>query len=222
MAWGRFCDVKINAPAVLKKQTTKLKRGLVSLSTVTDPYQAIEKKYGITRRILGQLEEHKFPVSILTKSNLVLRDIDIVKRFDEADCEVGFSIATLNENVRKHFEPNAPPIARRIQALKELHEEGIRTWVFLAPVLPYLTKQSLFDLLNAVKDTIDYILVDTLNLKCGNWRTISKVLMEQYPTLLLKWKEVLFSKDNRILYYKSIYRFIMEFCTSNNIDVRFC
>jgi DNA repair photolyase len=220
--WGRFCDVKINAPEVLSKQITKTKRGLVSLSTVTDPYQAVERKYELTRKILIELATHKFPVSILTKSNLVSRDIDILKRFEKSDCEVGFSIATLDEKVRQNFEPNAPPIKNRIEALKGLHQEGLKTWVFLAPVLPFLTRLTLFHLLSEIKDGVDYILVDTLNIKCGNWQTISRVLSSHYSSFLPKWKDLLFSKEEKGSYYQNIYQSIVEFCDVNNIGVRFC
>lgn len=222
LAWGEFCDVKINAPDVLRKQLPKSQRGLVSLSTVTDPYQAVEKKYDLTRKILTELATYRFPVSILTKSPLVLRDINVLKRFQREDCEVGFSIATLNEEVRRLFEPEAPSIKNRIDALKQLHQEGIRTWVFLAPVLPDLTNQTLFHLLNTIKDDVDNLLVDTLNIKCGNWRGISKVIVEKYPSLSQIWKDVLFSKENKKTYYQDLFQNIGEFCTTHGLEVQFC
>jgi len=222
LPWGRFCDVKLNAPDVLQKQIMKAKRGLVSLSTVTDPYQALEKKYAITRRILGILSDHQFPVSVLTKSDLVLRDIDLLKRFDREDCEVGFSMATLDENIRRHFEPHAPPVSKRIQALRRLHEEGIRTWVFLAPVLPYLTKQSLAELLKEIKESVDSILVDTLNIKCGNWQTISGVLRKAYPDQIPNWKTVFSSNETKRKYYQSLFETIAELCNTHRLDVQFC
>ena len=102
--WGEFVDVKINAPEMLKRELFGLKKGLVSLSTVTDPYQAPERKYRLTRRILEELAAYNFSVSILTKSNLILRDIDILKKFERNNLEVGFSITTLDEEVRRHFK----------------------------------------------------------------------------------------------------------------------
>jgi len=221
MPWGRFADVKINAADVLKKQIAKTPKGLVSLSTVTDPYQALEGKYAITRKMLTELLAYGFPISILTKSNLVLRDLDLLKQFAPADCEVGFSIATLDEEVRKRFEPGAPPVAHRIEALKKLHKEKIRTWVFIAPILPYLTKSTLSDLLNKIKEDTDYILMDKLNIKCGNWIGISKVLGTYHPALLPKWKDTLFTKEKRIGYYQHIYETIQEFCIKNCLEIRF-
>jgi len=222
MPWGCFCDVKLNAPDILQKQIVKAKKGLVSLSTVTDPYQALEKKYAITRRILHILSDHQFPVSVLTKSGLVVRDIDLLKRFDREDCEVGFSMATLDENIRRHFEPHAPPVSERIQALRRLHEEGIHTWVFLAPVLPYLTKQSLAELLNEIKESVDSLLVDTLNIKCGNWHTISGVLRKAYPAQMKNWKTVFSSNETKRKYYQDLFEIIAELCDMYRLDVQFC
>ncbi|MCJ7813006.1 radical SAM protein [bacterium] len=220
--WGSFVDVKVNGPEVLKKQLRKLPRGLVSLSTVTDPYQSSERKYQITRQILSELLEHQFPVSILTKSNLVLRDMDILKRFERDACEVGFSINTLDDHVRRYFEPNAPPVQKRIESVKTLHKEGIKTWIFLAPVLPVLTLNTLDHLLEEIKNAIDYLLVDTLNIKCGNWSRIAKVLTREYPGLITVWKENCFSKEKRLTDYHSICEKISESCNQRNLDVRFC
>ena len=215
--WGEFVDVKINAPEILKRDLFGLKKGLVSLSTVTDPYQVPERKYRLTRRILEDLAESNFSVSILTKSNLILRDIDILKKFNRKNLEVGFSITTVDENIRKHFEPNAPSIKDRINALKKLSEEGIKTWVFIAPVLPYISEKTISDLLNEIKHSVDYIMLDKLNIKSGNWYGIVKVLKKYYPFLFQKWKDVLFSKDNKRRYYNDLHSRIAGYCENNSI-----
>jgi DNA repair photolyase len=132
--WGTFVDVKVNAAELLRKQMQKAKRGHVMLSSVTDAYQPLELKYRLTRQCLEILLEHKFPVGILTKSPLVIRDIDIIKRFDEI--EVGITISTDDEKMRKIFEPGAPPIEARISTLRKLKEQGIKTYVFIGPMLP--------------------------------------------------------------------------------------
>ena len=133
-AWGTFVDVKVNAAELLRKQIQKAKRGHVMVSSVTDAYQPIEVKYRLTRQCLEILLEHQFPVGILTKSPLVLRDLDIIKRFDEI--EVGITITTDDETMRKLFEPAAPPIEARIHTLRKLKEQGVRTYVFVGPMLP--------------------------------------------------------------------------------------
>lgn len=215
--WGRFVDVKINAPEMLRRELFGLKKGLVSLSTVTDPYQAPERKYQLTRRILEELAAGNFSVSILTKSDLVLRDIDILKKFERNNLEVGFSITTLDEDVRRHFEPNAPAVMDRISALKQLSEQGIKTWVFIAPILPLLSENTIPDLINEIQHYVDYIIPDKLNIKSGNWDGIVKVLKRNYPYLYQKWKELLFSRDNKRKYYRDLYSKIAIYCKDKNI-----
>jgi len=101
--WGEFIDVKVNAPQLLVKQLKRAKRGVVTLSTVTDPYQPVEKKYRLTRDCLRALLDCQFPINILTRSSLCLRDLDLFKQFD--DIEVGFSITTDDEATMRMFEP---------------------------------------------------------------------------------------------------------------------
>jgi DNA repair photolyase len=221
-AWGQFCDVKVNAVDVLRRQLPKMKKGLVSLSTVTDPYQAPERKYGLTRAILIDLAASEFPVSILTKSDLVLRDLDVLKRFDPGSCDVGFSMATYDEAIRRHFEPGAPSVQKRIDALNRLHRSGIRTWIFITPILPYFTENTLLDLLDSVRHSVDSILVDRLNIKCGNWQTIGRVLSTDFPSLVPKWKQVLFSEINRDHYFQVVFDQIRFFCEKNRIPVETC
>src|SRR4030066_2259053 len=121
--WGSFVDVKINAPEVLRRELKRAEKGGIILSSVTDPYQPIEAKYMITRKCLEVLALFQFPVDILTKSPLVLRDIDIISRLNDA--EAGITITTDNDDVRKIFEPHAPSISSRIEALKNLHKAGV-------------------------------------------------------------------------------------------------
>ena len=129
--WGTYVDVKVNAPEVLERELRGLRKDQVFLSSASDPYQPVEAKYGITRRCLKTLLRSGFPVSILTRSPLVLRDLELLKKFDWV--KVGMSITTVP--VRR-FEPGVPPLQRRVDTLKKLGMAGIRTWVSLAPVIP--------------------------------------------------------------------------------------
>ena len=119
--WGDFVDVKMNAPQVLERQLKTAKKECVSISTVTDPYQPVEKKFQITRRCLEIFIKHKVPVSILTKSPLVSRDLDLFSCFP--DSEVGISITTDNDTIRRIFEPRVPTIDQRCEALKLFHNK---------------------------------------------------------------------------------------------------
>ena len=109
--WGEFVDVKINAADLLREEIQKKKRGKVWVSGVCDPYQPLEATYRLTRQCLEILARNYWPVIIQTRSPLVLRDIDIIK--DARDFEVGFSVTTADERIRKLFEPDAPPIDRQ-------------------------------------------------------------------------------------------------------------
>ena len=160
--WGDFVDVKINAPELLAKEVKKRKKGRVWISGVCDAYQPLEKKYQLTRRCLEILVANEWSFTIQTKSPLVLRDIELLKI--ATDCEVGFTITTADEKMRKIFEPGAPPIAKRVEALAILHSAWIRTFVMIAPLLP--SAEGLVDML---KDKVDNVLIDRLNYHYADW-----------------------------------------------------
>jgi DNA repair photolyase len=154
--WGSFVDVKINAPELLAREVKKKRKGRVWISGVCDAYQPLEKKYLLTRSCLEILVEQGWPITIQTKSPLVLRDLAILKR--SADAEVGFTITTADEKVRRIFEPGAPPIAKRVEALGILHAEGIQTFVMVAPMLPNAGA-----LAGMLKGKVDHALIDRYN-----------------------------------------------------------
>jgi DNA repair photolyase len=154
--WGEFVDVKINAPELLSKEILKKKVGNVWVSGVCDPYQPLEAKYQLTRRCLAILAQHDWPVVVQTRSPQVLRDIDILK--NAKNFEVGFSVTTADDSIRKLFEPHAPPIKDRIAALDTLHKAGIRTYAMIAPMLPGTE-----GLIQLLRGKVDYILVDRMN-----------------------------------------------------------
>jgi DNA repair photolyase len=161
-SWGAFVDLKINAPELLAAEVKKKKIGRVWISGVCDAYQPIEAKHMLTRRCLEILVDHGWPCTIQTKSPLVVRDIEILKR--AVDCEVGFTITTADEKIRRIFEPGAPPITKRIEALSILHAEGIKTFVMVAPMLP--GAEGLVDVLNG---KVDQVLIDRLNYHYADW-----------------------------------------------------
>jgi DNA repair photolyase len=155
--WGEFVDVKVNAANILAKQLKRARQGTVSLSTVTDPYQPLEKSYQLTRKCLEALLEHQFSVSILTRSSLCLRDIDLFRQFK--NIEVGFSITTDDEVIKRIFEPYSPSIHSRVEALKALHNEKIGTYAFIGPMLP-LDPKPLVTMLDGL---VNEVLIDKMN-----------------------------------------------------------
>lgn len=145
-AWGTYLDVKINAPELLKKELEKLAKklktknfGSVFFSSVTDPYVRMEAKYQLTRKCLSVLADFGYQgnVSVQTKSPLVTKEIDVLERIK--DVAVGFTVTTLDDEVSRFLEVQAPPVSARIQALKKLHEAGIPTYAFIGPILPHFT-----------------------------------------------------------------------------------
>jgi len=191
--WGDFVEVKINAPEVLRKQLEKAKPGEVIMSSVTDAYQPIEKKYKLTRQLIEILLEKQFNVSILTKSDLVLRDIDLLKQFKEAS--VGFTINTLDETFKKRIEPGSPSVQKRLDALKELHKNKIETYIGLGPVFPFFTDISA--IFKEIKKLgVKWGFAERLNTNSSNWYNLKKILQKYYPDKVKAFEEaVLFKND---------------------------
>lgn len=169
--WGEYVWVKINAPELLKKQLTSMKnKGLgkeVIMSTVTDPYQGIEAKYKITRQCLEIFADYGFEgiLSILTKSDLVTRDIDVLKRLKNT--LVGLTVTSTDDSISRYFETYAPPVSQRLKALKTLHQNGIKTYAFIGPLLPHFVAkpEELEKLFISLKETgTRDIFIEHLNL----------------------------------------------------------
>jgi DNA repair photolyase len=138
--WGNYVYAKTNAPELLKTELTKLKNKGKDLeiffSSVTDPYQGVEAKYELTRKCLQELISYGFQgyVSILTKSDLVLRDVDL---FKQLDCAVGLTVTSTDDSISRYFEKFAPNVNQRFAALEKLNSEGIQTYAFIGPLLPH-------------------------------------------------------------------------------------
>jgi DNA repair photolyase len=160
--WGEFVDVKINAAQLLREEIKKKRMGRVWISGMCDPYQPLERKYKITRECLGILRENDWPITIQTKSPLVLRDIRLLKNFSRA--EVGLTITTSSERIRRIFEPRAPPIEKRIETLKKLSSEGIKTYAMIGPILPGAE-----GLVEKLAGIVEYVLIDRMNYHYADW-----------------------------------------------------
>jgi DNA repair photolyase len=132
--WGSYVALKRNLPNLLAKELKRKEPRPVFLSSATDPYQPVEAAARITRRCLELLLQAGWPVRILTRNPLILRDLDILTRFD--DIEVGMSVPTLDEAARRIVEPGAPPVAARLRALRALADAGLRPTANLAPCYP--------------------------------------------------------------------------------------
>ena len=167
------------------------------MSGVCDPYHPLEAKYKLTRLCLEILVQNNWPVFIQTRSPLVLRDLDIFKKSKNIDA--GLSITTANDDIRKIFEPYAPPVEARLRAIETLHQNGIRTYVMIAPILPEAE-----NLIKILAGKVDYIIID-----CMNYFHADKSYERQ------GWKE-----KNTYEYFKAIGSKIVNECTSLGIECR--
>ncbi|MDR2601391.1 MAG: radical SAM protein [Spirochaetaceae bacterium] len=187
--WGSYIMVKDYKDA--KIQAEKIKGKVVLLSSVTDPYQGAEKQYGGRRRCLELLRPTEARVEILTKSDLVLRDIDLLKTTPHLT--VGVSLVSDDDGVRRVFEPGAPSAERRIAALKQLKAAGVKTYLFISPILPGLT--GITALANALGAYAGKIMFENLNLREPYKKTILALIKHNYPHLTELYEEIYIRKN---------------------------
>jgi DNA repair photolyase len=183
--WGEFVDVKINVADRLRQQVKKTKPGTVMIGTVTDAYQPIERKYSLTRQCLEVLSETDFPVFIQSKSDLILRDIELLKKIKTV--EVGLTITCPDSRVERMFEPGAADLERRFETLSRLKDEGLSTFVFFGPILPFFsdTEKPLMLLLSRLqKIGIEKIYFDKMNYLKSKLNKFRPLLAKEFPQAL--------------------------------------
>lgn len=218
--WGDFVDAKVNAPSVLEQQLIRLKKkSHISIGTVCDGYQPIEKKYKITRKCLSKLIPYHHSVSILTKSPLVLRDLDILKQID--DIEIGFTITTLDPKVRRVFEPGTSPPDKRFNAIEHLSRNRIRTWVFVAPVLPSFadSDSAITSIIRRTRNAgARHIMFDTLNPYPKVWKNVKRLVKKHFPEAA---KQFLAFQNDKDHYENRLRRKITDIGFKNMLPCKF-
>jgi len=191
-----YCDssfdktiyVKMNATEILEKELEQMERGVIIIGSVHDPYQKAEEKYEVTKNLLKTINKHHFPCHILTKSSLVLRDIDLLSNMQ---CVVTISITSLDKNVSQIFEENVPSPKERLQIVETLMEHGIKTGLALMPVLPFIVESELEDVVKAAKSSnAQYLLHKHLELKGDQKSVFKDIIQNHYPHLLSKYDEL--------------------------------
>lgn len=205
--WGEFIDVKM---CDKKIDLEKISGKNVFLSSVTDCYNKYEEKYCITKSILEQLVESDCNVSISTKSKLILRDIEILKKIK--NLTVSMSINTLNEKFKDDMD-NASTIKERLETLKALHDNGIHTILFMSPIFPYITEWK--EIIEVSRDFVDEFWFENLNLRGNYKKQILSYIEGKYNNLYDKYLDIYIRKDNS--YWKELSKEIEEYCFSNNI-----
>jgi DNA repair photolyase len=181
--WGNWVIVKENSPDLVKG---KYVEGSVWMSSVSDPYQPIEKKLKLTRKILENLDK-KAKLSIQTKSDLVLRDIDLFKQFK--NIEIGLTINGFTGKVKKLLEPNSPTHKQRLNTLEALKENGIKTYGFVSPIIPELV-----DVKKVIEESrtfIDHYWFEVLNLRASGEdfiETLKRKSLKSYKIMVNREK----------------------------------
>lgn len=208
---GEFVDVKINTPELVKN-TAKYQDKSIVVWSVTDPYQAIEEKYQLTRNILKKLVGLDTHIDIITKSSLVTRDIDVLKQLK--NLTVTTSFCANNEHIKKLFEPNSPPIEERKQSLKTLHENNIFTSLFISPLLPELTDWK--TLILETKEYIDEYWFENLNLYASIKKDIYEIVGKINPSLPALYKSI-YEEGKYEEYRNHTQSEIRKFCEENKI-----
>jgi len=150
--------------ARLERDLNKAEKLPISISNSSDPYQPLEKKRMLTRKTLELLNEFSFPAMIVTKSDLVLRDIPIIEKGKNA---VAFTITSMDDSLSLKLEPNAPPSSRRILALKRMHEIGVKTIARIDPLIPEVNEHPR-GLIEEISDFTDHFVFSTYKAKPDN------------------------------------------------------
>ena len=188
--------VKLNAPYLLRKELAKI-RGREPTAVgggVTDIYQPCEEKYEVTRKCLEVLARVKYPSHLMTKSSLILRDVDILKELSEDNwCFVSVSFSTVDDSIAKIFEPRCSPPSVRLDVVSKLNREGVKTGITFMPILPFITDSG-EQLEGAFREfkraDAKYVIVGSLTLRDFQQNYFMKVLAAHCPDIVLKYNKL--------------------------------
>ena len=205
--WGDFLDIKI---CEKKINLEKIKNKDVFLSSVTDCYNPFEEKYKVTRKILEQLVDADCFLGIATKSNLILRDVDLLKKMKHV--RVSMSINTLNENFRADMD-NASSIKERLVTLEKLHKQGIYTILFMSPIFPYITEWQ--EIIEKSKNYVDEYWFENLNLRGAYKFYIMNYIKNKYAKYYKYYCDIYLNGNNS--YWESLSKEIDNYCQRNDI-----
>lgn len=204
--WGTFLDVK-RWPAI--KNPWKYRGQRVVIGSVTDGYNPQEEQFGNTRRILEQLKGSGAEILICTKSDLVVRDLELLKTMGKVT--VSWSINTLDEQFRADMD-QAVSIERRLAAMKKVYDAGIRTVCFISPVFPGITDfEAIFE---RVRNQCDLVWLENLNLRGGFKKDIMDYIQEKYPDLVPLYDAIYNKKD--LSYFQMLEKKAKQLARNNN------
>lgn len=196
--WGQYVDIK-HWPSFTPKQQQLYAGKKVCIGTVTDPYQPIEAQALRTRALLEQLLELNCRIMIITKSDLIMRDFELLQRFPQV--EIAWSICTLDERFRYDIEQPTIPIAQRFAAMQFFHNQGFKTLCFIAPIFPVFT--DVFGIINYARDKCSEVLMDPLNLRCQNRQLIFNYIRQVFPQFAPLYHQIYELNDQSYWYQLS-------------------
>ena len=202
--WGTFVDVKYWKPIVHKERYANKE---LFIGSVTDPYQPAEETYCRTKKLLEEMQGSGCKISISTKSDLILRDIDLIASFKEP--RVSWSINTLDETFRKDMDTGST-IEERFAAMETFHKAGIRTTCFISPIFPEITDVKA--IIDKAKDKCNLIWLENLNLRGDYKPVILHYIKEKYPHLYPLYEDIYIHKDRS--YWKMLDEDIRNYCNT--------
>lgn len=220
-----YCDsssektvyIKQNAEEILEKELRNIKRGTIIVGSVHDPYQRIEEKTGLTRKLLSIILKHGFNCHILTKSDLVLRDTDILLNI--RNCKITVSILSLDQSLSRFFEKNISPPEQRMKLVEKLNKQGIQTGIALIPILPFIVEEELENIVKQSKKHLAcYFLSKPLELKGDQKKVFMDTLRKHYPNYVeqyIKLYKDSYMPDEK--YVKKMNHKVMLFCKKYGI-----
>jgi len=203
--WGQFVDVKVNAAEVLARQVRRLPPGSVFTCSACDGWQGIERDYRLTRQCCKILLDAGFSLAVLTKSELVLRDMDL---FAGRNVQVGVTITTADPAQAALWEPKASSVPRRLEVLRKAKAAGLKTTVMFGPLLPAISDapQALDELFAlAAGADVDRIWTDALNPRPRVWPAVQVLLRRHRPDLLEHYRQLLFDPACRARYQDELH-----------------
>jgi len=193
--WSKEIQTYENIIEQLNEELDKISPQTIYMGYHTDPYQPCEAEYKQTRKVLELFLKKGFSASILTKSDLIVRDIDILKKMNSA--AVSISVAFNDNSTRRLFEARTMDTEKRIAALRKLKEAGIRTGALVCPVIPYITDAiQLIDMLEPYADVIWIYGLSITDRLEQNWLSIQKILRSQFPDLVDQIESAVLSKEH--------------------------
>jgi DNA repair photolyase len=202
--WGEFVDVKVNAAEVLARQLRRLEPGEVFTCSACDGWQPVEREFRLTRECCRLLLKAGFRLSILTKSSIVLRDLDI---FAGRDVRLGVTITVPDESLARIWEPDASSVSDRVKILRRAKSAGLETVLMFGPLLPEIsdTEEALARLFTLAAGTdVDLVWTDMLNPRPRVWPSVQGVLGRHRPDLLPHYRRLMFDPAERSAYKRQL------------------